>query len=146
MAFNFIFAIFHCKYFSHLLTFFSVREKMNPFTLRFVESDCEFQVKKNFHYLFEELHGRKAYVTFDAIWTSPSVLHRETRWRSVTAMDSGWRGLGSRPGRLIVLHSWAKHFTFTTSLSLSPLRSTTEYWPEDRLREGREGAEWGGGG
>ena len=40
---------------------------MNPFTLRFVESDCEFQVKKNFHYLFEELLGRKAYVTFDAI-------------------------------------------------------------------------------
>ena len=48
MAFNFIFAIFHCKYFSHLLIFFSVREKMNPFTLRFVESDCEFQVKTKF--------------------------------------------------------------------------------------------------
>ena len=29
--------------------------------------------------------------------------------------------------------------------SLSPLRGITEYWPDDRLREGREGAEWGGG-
>ena len=31
-------------------------------------------------------------------------------------------------------------------LSLSPLRSITEYWPDERLREGREGAEWGWGG
>lgn len=33
-------------------------------------------------------------------------------------------------------------------LSLSPLRNITEYWPDDRLREGREGGSgvWGGGG
>ena len=33
-------------------------------------------------------------------------------------------------------------------LSLSLLRSITEYWPDDRLRKGREGGSgvWGGGG
>ena len=35
----------------------------------------------------------------------------------VSALDSGSRGLGSSPGRIIVLCSWAKHFTLTVPLS-----------------------------
>ena len=34
----------------------------------------------------------------------------------VSALDSGLNGLGSRPGRGIVLCSWARHFTFTVPL------------------------------
>lgn len=47
-------------------------------------------------------------------------------------------------GLLYNIHG--RNILLSRPLSLSPLRSTTEYWPEDRLREGREGAEWGGGG
>ena len=35
----------------------------------------------------------------------------------VSALDSGSRGPGSSPGRVIVLCSWARHFTLTVSLS-----------------------------
>ena len=35
----------------------------------------------------------------------------------VSALDSGSRGAGSSPGRVIVLCSWARHFTLTVSLS-----------------------------
>ena len=35
----------------------------------------------------------------------------------VSVRESGSRGLGSRPGRVIVLCSWAKHFTPTMPLS-----------------------------
>ena len=34
----------------------------------------------------------------------------------VGAMDSGSKGPGSSPGRVIVLCSWAKHFTLTVLL------------------------------
>ena len=34
-----------------------------------------------------------------------------------TALDSGSKGLGSSPGRVIVLCSWARHFTLTVPLS-----------------------------
>ena len=36
----------------------------------------------------------------------------------VSALDSGSTGPGSSPGRVIVLCSWAKHFTVTVSLSI----------------------------
>ena len=35
----------------------------------------------------------------------------------VSALDSGSRGPGSSPGRVIVLCSWARHFTLTVPLS-----------------------------
>ena len=35
----------------------------------------------------------------------------------VSALDTGLTGLGSRPGRVIVLCSWARHFTLTVPLS-----------------------------
>ena len=35
----------------------------------------------------------------------------------VSALDSGSKGLGSSPGQVIVLCSWAKHFTLTVPLS-----------------------------
>ena len=35
----------------------------------------------------------------------------------VSALDSGSRGPGSGPGRVIVLCSWARHFTLTVPLS-----------------------------
>ena len=35
----------------------------------------------------------------------------------VSALDSGSRGPGSSPGRVIVLCFWAKHLTFTVPLS-----------------------------
>ena len=35
----------------------------------------------------------------------------------VSALDSGLRGPGSSPGQVIVLCSWARHFTLTVSLS-----------------------------
>ena len=35
----------------------------------------------------------------------------------VSALDSGSTGLSSSPGRVIVLCSWAKHFTLTLPLS-----------------------------
>ena len=35
----------------------------------------------------------------------------------VSALDSGSRGPGLRPGRVIVLCSWARHFTLTVPLS-----------------------------
>ena len=34
----------------------------------------------------------------------------------VSAPDSGSRGPGSSPDRVIVLHSWARHFTLTVHL------------------------------
>ena len=57
----------------------------------------------------------------------------------VSALDSGSRGPGSSPGRVIVLCSWARHFTLTVPLS------TQEYkWvygklsgePDEMLGEG----------
>ena len=36
----------------------------------------------------------------------------------VSALDSGSRGPDSSPGRVIVLCSWAKHFTLTVPLSI----------------------------
>ena len=50
----------------------------------------------------------------------------------VSALDSGLRGPGSSPGRVIVLCSWARHFTLI--VPLSPPRSTNcqgnlkKYW------------------
>ena len=41
----------------------------------------------------------------------------DMRWPKVGSLDSGSRGLGSSPGRVIVLCSCAKHFTFTVPLS-----------------------------
>ena len=35
----------------------------------------------------------------------------------VSVLDSGSRGPGSSPGRVIVLCSWARHFTLTVPLS-----------------------------
>ena len=35
----------------------------------------------------------------------------------VSELDSGLRGPGSSPGRVIVLCSWARHFTLTVPLS-----------------------------
>ena len=35
----------------------------------------------------------------------------------VSTLDSGSRGPGSRPGQVIVLCSWARHFTLTVPLS-----------------------------
>ena len=35
----------------------------------------------------------------------------------VSALDCGSRGPGSSPGRVIVLCSWARHFTLTVPLS-----------------------------
>ena len=35
----------------------------------------------------------------------------------VGVLDSGSRGLGSSPGQVIVLCSWARHFTLTVPLS-----------------------------
>ena len=35
----------------------------------------------------------------------------------VSALDSGSNGPGSSPGRVIVLCSWARHFTLTVPLS-----------------------------
>ena len=35
----------------------------------------------------------------------------------VSTLDSGSRGPGSSPGRVIVLCSWARHFTLTVPLS-----------------------------
>ena len=43
----------------------------------------------------------------------------------VSELDSGLRGLGLSPGRVIVLCSWARHFTFT--VPLSPPRSINGY-------------------
>ena len=50
----------------------------------------------------------------------------------VSVPESGSRGLGSRPGRVIVLCSWAKHFTPTMPLS----SNWQEAWRNT----------WGGGG
>ena len=52
-------------------------------------------------------------------------------------------GLETWPAYCITIHG--RNILLSRPLSLSPLRSITEYWPDDRLREGREGAEWGGG-
>ena len=45
----------------------------------------------------------------------------------VSALDSGSRGPGSSPGRVIVLCSWAKHFTLTVPLSTQEYRSINGY-------------------
>ena len=55
--------------------------------------------------------------------------------RTVDAPDFATRGLGSRSGRVILLCTRAKHFTFV----LSPLRNIIDYW-----RIVRE-AEWNAG-
>ena len=64
-----------------------------------------------------------AYCYFDGLWLERS-------------------GLETWPAYCITFMGETFYFH---DLSLSPLRSITEYWPDDRLREGREGAEWGGG-
>ena len=54
----------------------------------------------------------------------------------VSALDSGSRGPGSSPGRVIVLCSWARHFTFTVPLSTQEYKwvpancqeNLTKYW------------------
>ena len=46
-----------------------------------------------------------------------TVVHCGTLWPNlVDALDPGLRGLGPRPGYFIVLCSWTKHFTLSTSL------------------------------
>ena len=49
----------------------------------------------------------------------------------VSVLDSGLRGPGSSPDRVIVLCSWAKHFTLT--VPLSPPRSIN--WYQQTVRE-----------
>ena len=51
----------------------------------------------------------------------------------VSALDSGSRGLGLSPGRVIVLFSWARHFTLTVPLSTQEYKwnsqgNLTKYW------------------
>ena len=47
----------------------------------------------------------------------------------VSALDSGSRGPGSSPGRVIVLCSWARHFTLTVSINVpgKPDRTLASY-------------------
>ena len=47
-------------------------------------------------------------------------------------------------GLLYYIHG--RNILLSQPLSLSPLRSITEYWPDDRLRKGREGGSGVGGG
>ena len=58
----------------------------------------------------------------------------------VSALDSGSRGPGSSPGRVIVLCSWAIHFTLTVPLS------TQEYKLVLASCQGNLTKCWGGGG
>ena len=48
----------------------------------------------------------------------------------VSALDSGSSGPGSSPGRVIVLCSWARHFTLTVPLSTQEYKwvPTTKCW------------------
>ena len=54
----------------------------------------------------------------------------------VSALDSGSKGLGSSPGRVIVLCSWATQFTLTVPLSIQEYkwvpancqRNLTKFW------------------
>ena len=54
----------------------------------------------------------------------------------VSALDSGSRGPGSSPGRVILLCSWARHFTLTVPLSTQEYKwvpmncqeNLTKYW------------------
>ena len=69
----------------------------------------------------------------------------------VSALDSGASGLGSSPGRDIVLCSWARHFTLTVPLStqvykwvpancwgnLTKLRGSDLQWTSIPSRESR---------
>ena len=60
-------------------------------------------------------------VFFPSLLTSyfnySTVVHCGTLWPNlVDALDPGLRGLGPRPGYFIVLCSWTKHFTLSTSL------------------------------
>ena len=41
----------------------------------------------------------------------------------VSALDSGSKGPGSSPGRVIVSCSWARHFTLTVTLSTQEYKS-----------------------
>ena len=45
----------------------------------------------------------------------------------VSALDSGSRGPGSSPGRVIVLCSWARHFTLTVPLSTRSYLDAMDY-------------------
>ena len=52
-------------------------------------------------------------------WKKNQRLHH-IDWRGglvVSSLDSVLRGPGSSPGQVIVLCSWARHFTLTVSLS-----------------------------
>ena len=44
----------------------------------------------------------------------------------VSALDSGSRGPGSNPGRVIVLCTWERHFTLTVPLSTQEYKGTSK--------------------
>ena len=44
----------------------------------------------------------------------------------VSALNSGSRGPGSSPGRVIVLCSWVRHFTLTVPMGTSKLSGKPE--------------------
>ena len=63
----------------------------------------------------------------------------EQRPNGYSALESGSKGLGSSPGRVIVLCSWARHITPTVSLS------TQEYKLVPVNCQGNLTKCWGGG-
>ena len=70
----------------------------------------------------------------------PTLVTNESRGRCgglvVSALDSGSRGPGSSPGRVIVLCSWTRHFTLTVPLYTQEYKwvpancqgNLTKYW------------------
>ena len=55
--------------------------------------------------------------THGLLLTTPGCLSGRRGGLVVSALDSGLRGPGSSLGRVIVLCSWARHFTLTVPLS-----------------------------
>lgn len=58
---------------------------------------------------------------------------------SVSALDSGFRGAGLRPGCIILLCSWSKYFTLTVLLSSLDYKWVLENGLESLIKF------WGGG-
>ena len=69
--------------------------------------------------------------------------NRETQWPNGQCFGSRSRGLGSRPGRVIVLCSWARHFTLTVHLSTQEGVGTGELSGKpDKMPEGNHVLDW----